>query len=89
MHKIKNRVLLDDIEVEVTRDWQKLEQAVLQNKKLSQKDKEIAISHASNVLGRSFLKYWIFMTVLQQLKNQTGFLHAIYWLGKTSYRRSC
>src|SRR5690606_13338945 len=53
-HKIKDRVLLDENQYEVTRDWQKVEYYVLQGKKLSQIDKEKAISHASNVLGRSF-----------------------------------
>ena len=43
-HKIKNRVLLDD-GGEVSRDWMKLEQAVLQTKKLPQIEKEKAISH--------------------------------------------
>src|SRR6187399_937019 len=39
-HKIKNRVLLDDVEGEVTRDWEKLEEVVLKNTKLSQTEKE-------------------------------------------------
>src|SRR6476620_6868764 len=52
-HKIKNRVLLDE-SGEVSRDWEKLEQVVLQNKKLSLVDREKAISHASNILGRTF-----------------------------------
>jgi hypothetical protein len=51
-HKIKDRVLIDE-SGEVTRDWQKLEQAVLQNKKLTQIDKEKAISHTANILGRT------------------------------------
>lgn len=81
-HKIKNRVLLDEIEVEVTRDWQKLEQAVLQNKKLSQKDKEIAISHASNVLGRSFSEVLDIYDSFATTEKPDRFLHVIYWLGK-------
>ncbi|RZJ29456.1 MAG: hypothetical protein EOO48_07465, partial [Flavobacterium sp.] len=52
-HKIKSRVLLDE-SGEVSRDWLKLEQAILQPKKLIQADKEKAISHAANILGRTF-----------------------------------
>ena len=81
-HKIKDRVLLDDIEVEVTRDWQKLEQAVLQNKKLSQKEKEIAISHAANVLGRSFSEVLDIYDAFGTAEKPDRFLHVVYWLGK-------
>lgn len=81
-HKIKDRVLLDENEVEVTRDWQKLEQAVLQNKKLSQTEKEIAISHASNVLGRSFSEVLDIYDSFATKEKPDRFLHVIYWLGK-------
>ena len=39
-HKIKDRVLIDENNNEVTRDWQKLEQAALQTKKLTLIEKE-------------------------------------------------
>mgnify|MGYP006989072721 FL=1 len=52
-HKIKDRVLIDE-EGRFTRDWEKLEQVVLQNKKLTLVDREKAISHAANILGRTF-----------------------------------
>ena len=81
-HKIKNRVLLDDIELEVTRDWQKLEQAVLQNKKFTLKEKEIAISHAANVLGRSFSEVLDIYDSFGTPEKPDRFLHVIYWLGK-------
>jgi hypothetical protein len=47
-HTNQNRVLLDDAG-EVSRDWYKLEQAVSQKKKLTQVEKEKAISHAANI----------------------------------------
>ena len=81
-HKIKNRVLLDDIEVEVTRDWQKLEHTVLQNKKLNQTEKEIAISHAANILGRSFSEVLDIYDAFGTKEKPDRFLHVIYWLGK-------
>ncbi|WP_396139375.1 DUF6909 family protein [Flavobacterium sp.] len=81
-HKIKNRVLLDEVEVEVTRDWQKLGETVLQNKKLTLVEKEIAISHAANVLGRSFSEVLDIYEDFATKEKPDRFLHVIYWLGK-------
>ena len=81
-HKIKNRVLLDDVEVEVTRDWEKLGETVLQNKKLTLVEKEIAISHAANVLGRSFSEVLDIYEDFATKEKPDRFLHVIYWLGK-------
>ena len=81
-HKIKNKVLLDNSDGEVTRDWLKLEQAVLQTKKLTQIEKEKAISHASNVLGRSFSEVLDIYDDFGTADKPDRFLHIIYWLGK-------
>lgn len=81
-HKIKDRVLLDENQLEVTRDWKKVEQYVLQGKKLSQIDKEKAISHASNVLGRSFSEIIDIYDSFGNSEKPDRFLHIIYWLGK-------
>ena len=81
-HKIKSRVLLDEIEVEVTRDWVKLGDTVLQNKKLTLVEKEIAISHAANVLGRSFSEVLDIYEDFATKEKPDRFLHVIYWLGK-------
>ena len=81
-HKIKDRVLLDENQFEVTRDWHKVEHYVLQGKKLSQIDKEKAISHASNVLGRSFSEILDIYDAFGTTEKPDRFLHIIYWLGK-------
>ncbi|WP_445453403.1 DUF6909 family protein [Flavobacterium sp. 25HG05S-40] len=81
-HKIKDKVLLDEMELELTRDWEKLEQAVLQNKKMTLKEKEIAISHAANVLGRSFSEVLDIYDDFGTKEKPDRFLHVIYWLGK-------
>ncbi|MFZ4678630.1 MAG: DUF6909 family protein [Flavobacterium sp.] len=81
-HKIKNRVLLDEVEFEVTRDWEKLGETVLQNKKLTLVEKEIAISHAANVLGRSFSEVLAIYDDFATKEKPDRFLHVIYWLGK-------
>jgi hypothetical protein len=81
-HKIKDKVLLDENNNEVTRDWQKLQQIVLQNKKLSQIDKEKAISHCANILGRSFSEILDIYDGFGTKEKPDRFLHVIYWLGK-------
>lgn len=81
-HKIKDKVLLDENNGEVSRDWQKLAQAVLQTKKLTQIEKEKAISHASNVLGRTFIELLDIYDAFATPEKPDRFLHVIYWLGK-------
>jgi hypothetical protein len=80
-HKIKDRVLIDD-EGRISRDWQKLEQAALQPKKLNQIDKEKAISHAANVLGRTFAEVLSIYDAFGTTEKPDRFLHVVYWLGK-------
>ena len=80
-HKIKNRVLLDD-SGEVTRDWLKLQQAALQTKKLSQIEKEKAVSHAANILGRTFEEVLDIYDAFGTATFPDRFLHVIFWLGK-------
>ena len=81
-HKIKDRVLLDENNNEVTRDWQKLEQAALLDKKLPLIEREKAISHAANVLGRSFEEVMEIYDDFGTTEKPDRFLHVIYWLGK-------
>lgn len=80
-HKIKDRVLIDE-SGEVTRDWQKLAQAVLQNKKLTLIEKEKTISHTANILGRTFSEVLDIYDAFGTAEKPDRFLHIIYWLGK-------
>jgi hypothetical protein len=80
-HKIKDRVLIDE-DGRLSRDWYKLEQAVLQTKKLTQIEKEKAISHAANVLGRTFVEVLDIYDSFGTKEKPDRFLHVIYWLGK-------
>jgi len=80
-HKIKNRVLFDE-NAEVSRDWKKLEQAVLSNKKLTLADKEKTISHTANILGRTFVEILDIYDAFGTIEKPDRFLHVIYWLGK-------
>ena len=80
-HKIKNRVMLDE-GGEVSHDWKKLEIAVQQNKKLTQVEKEKAISHTANILGRTFEEILDIYDAFGSTSAPDRFLHVIYWLGK-------
>jgi hypothetical protein len=80
-HKIKSRVLIDD-NGEITRDWLKLEQAIQNNKKLTLVEREKAISHVSNVLGRTFAEVIDIYDAFASAASPDRFLHVIYWLGK-------
>jgi hypothetical protein len=81
-HKIKDKVLIDENNNEVVRDWLKIEQAALQTKKLTLIEKEQAISHAANVLGRTFVEILDIYDAFGTAEKPDRFLHVIYWLGK-------
>lgn len=80
-HKISKRVLIDDKGTTI-RDWGKLEFAVKKAKKLTQTEREIAITHTAHILGRTFNEisetYSEFATETQPER----FLNIVYWLGK-------
>ena len=80
-HKIKDRVLIDD-DGKLSRDWEKLEQAILANKKLTLIEKEKAISHTANILGRTFSEVLGIYDDFGTSEKPDRFLHIIYWLGK-------
>lgn len=80
-HKISKRVLIDE-KGSTTRDWQKLKKAVLGSKKLTQQEREIALSHTANILGRTFNELQGVYNDFATPKQPERFLHIIYWLGK-------
>ena len=80
-HKIAKRVVVDD-KGTTTRDWIKLESAVLSKKKLNQKERELAITHTGNILGRTFEEILEVYDQFSTPKQPNHFLHLIYWLGK-------
>lgn len=80
-HKIMNRVIISD-DGELKRDWLKLEKAVSSTKRLSVKEKEIALTHTANILGRTFAEVSNVYNDYADEKNPDRFLRIIYWLGK-------
>jgi len=79
-HKIMRKIITDE-EGTYTRDWIKLEEAVLK-KELSQVELEIALSHTANILGRTFKEVSSIYPKFMISDNEERFLHIIYWLGK-------
>jgi len=82
-HKIANRVLVDD-EGETIREWKKLEDTVLHNRKLTRDDRDIMLAHMASVLGRTFEETQSVHAVLSEEKNPDRFFQIIYWLGQTA-----
>lgn len=79
--KIMKRVVIGD-NGELKRDWLKLEKAVNSSKKLTIKEKEIALTHTANILGRTFAEVSNIYEDYATVKNPDRFLSLIYWLGK-------
>ncbi|TWO33993.1 hypothetical protein E1J38_004240 [Seonamhaeicola sediminis] len=80
-HKISNRVLIND-EGLTTRDWVKLEKAVLSKKKLTNEEREVAITHVAYILGRTFNEIKEVYNEFSTAKQPERLLHIVYWLGK-------
>lgn len=80
-HKIKERVLIGE-EGKVTRDWKKIETAANKKEPLELEEKEVIMSHLSNVLGRSFAEVLDVYEKFAIAENPDRFLDVIYWLGK-------
>lgn len=79
--KIRNRVLVDD-NGEIARDWIKLEQIIANEEKLGLEEREQAISHVSNILGRTFAELTDIYDGFGTKADPDRFLKVIYWLGK-------
>lgn len=80
-HKIMEQVLIDE-DGEVIRDWIKLEEAVLSGKDLDQREKEIALTHTANFLGRTFEEVGAVYDEFACPEDEHRFLKIIYYLGK-------
>ena len=80
-HKIMRRVVIDD-KGGTTRDWLKLEAAVQRKEELTQAEREIALTHTANILGRTFKEVSAIYAQFNTFEQKDRFLHVIYWLGK-------
>jgi hypothetical protein len=80
-HKIMHRVLIND-KGQLNRDWKKLEATVLASDPPTNQQREVAITHTANILGRTFQEVNAIYPKFSTNDNPHRFLHIIYWLGK-------
>ena len=79
-HKIGQKALIEDTH-QTIRDWQKLEASLGKNK-LTRSEREVAIIHTANILGRTFVEVKSAYEKLATKGDPERFLRIIYWLGK-------
>ncbi len=80
-HKIMKRVLLNE-DGHLSRDWEKLEEAVKSPNELNIQQKDIAITHVANILGRTFREVNKVYSNFATKNKPDRFLEIIYHLGK-------
>ena len=80
-HKISKRVLIDETG-NTTRDWVKIEKAAVTKNKLSDQEREVAITHMANILGRTFNEVISIYDSFSVEGQPERLIHIIYWLGK-------
>ncbi len=78
-HKIMKRVIIGD-DGNTTRDWKCLEDAV-HKPELSQEEKEVAVIHTANILGRTYEEVINVYDEFATPHNPHQFLSTIYYLG--------
>ncbi|MDP3313850.1 hypothetical protein [Lutibacter sp.] len=79
-HKIADRVLIN-LETDTIREWKKLEENVLHNRKLSKDERDIMLAHVASILGRTFQETQKVHGTLSEKNNPDRFFQIIYWLG--------
>lgn len=80
-HKIMRKVMINE-NGDVIRDWEKLEQAVLKDSKLSQIEREVALTHTANFIGRTFEEVKNIFPYFATEKDENRFFKIIYYMGK-------
>lgn len=85
--KIMKRVVVDE-NGHTTRDWQKLEILINQEEEFDQEQREVAITHAAAVLGRTFKEVSSIYGKFSTANDNRRFLRLIYWLGKRAIEES-
>ena len=80
-HKIASKVLIDNGNKTI-REWNKLEDVVLHNKKITENERDIMLAHLASILGRTFEEAQNVYSLLSVKSNPDRFFQIIYWLGK-------
>ena len=79
-HKIAERVLIEE-GTDTVREWKKLEEVVLHNKKLTRNECDILLAHVAGIIGRTFEETQKVHISLGDKNNPDRFFQIIYWLG--------
>ena len=84
--KIKNRVL--DEKGGTTREWAKMEKIVIGGVNITSKNREIAFSYLSTILGRTFQETERIFDRFEESNSYNGLFHVVYWLGKMALQEA-
>ena len=84
-HKIMQKVISNDGN-ESIREWKSLEEIVVNNKKLTQEEREITIAHLGSILGRTYDETLGAYNAFHTASYPDRFFHIIYWLGFLAMR---
>jgi len=84
-HKIKDRVLLDE-DGKTIREWGYLEDIVINNKKLSNNQREVGLTHLASILGRTFNEVKRMDAAFSKKEDPNKFFHTIFWMGKLAIK---
>lgn len=65
--------------------WKKIEEIVLEEKKLTSKERDVALMHIATILGRTFQETQVAYKYFSQEGDKEKFFRIIYWMGQTSH----
>lgn len=85
--KIKDRVLLDE-DGNTIREWIYLQDIVINNKKLSNDEREVSLTHLASILGRTFEEVKRIDAAFSNNKRPNRLSHCIYWMGKLAIQEA-
>ena len=84
--KIKNRAL--DEKGQMTREWTKMEKIVEGGVSITSKNREVAFSYLSTILGRTFQETERIFRRFESSSSYHGLFHVVYWLGKLALQEA-
>lgn len=70
----------------MSRVWGKIKDVVQKTEPLSRKEREVALIHLANILGRTFQETQLAHKAFATDKNKDRLFHIVYWMGKLSYQ---
>lgn len=86
-HKIADKVVISDGKKRI-REWLKLEEIVIHNRKISEKERDILLAHVARILGRTFKETQKVHKELSLRSNKDRFFQVIYWLGHLAIKET-